>query len=98
MSDDKLWNREYWKVMTSNFMLFFAFYILTPLLPIYLDAQFAADKHMIGIVLSGYVVATLLVRPFSGFIVDTFDRKRVLTLCFSCSSSCLLTTSEPERC
>lgn len=34
MSDDKLWNREYWKVMTSNFMLFFAFYILTPLLPI----------------------------------------------------------------
>ncbi|WP_290430466.1 MFS transporter [Paramuribaculum intestinale] len=82
MSDDKLWNREYWKVMTSNFMLFFAFYILTPLLPIYLDAQFAADKHMIGIVLSGYVVATLLVRPFSGFIVDTFDRKRVLTLCF----------------
>ena len=79
---EKLWNREYWKVMCSNFLLFFAFYILTPLLPIYLDAQFAADKHLIGIVLSGYVVAALLVRPFSGFMVDCFNRKKVLMLCF----------------
>lgn len=78
----RLWNREYVKVMTCNFLLFFAFYLLTPLLPLYLDHQFGADKDLIGVVLSGYVVATLLVRPFSGFVVDTFDRKRVLTLCF----------------
>lgn len=68
--------------MGGNFMMFFSFYLLTPLLPIYLDAEFAADKDMIGFVLSGYVVAALIVRPFSGFIVDTFDRKRVLMLCF----------------
>lgn len=78
----RLWNREYIKVMTCNFLLFFAFYLLTPLLPLYLDEQFDADKDLIGLVLSGYVVATLLVRPFSGFVVDTFNRKRVLTLCF----------------
>lgn len=68
--------------MIGNFMLFFSFYLLTPLLPIYLDAQFKADKDMIGLVLSGYVIAALLVRPFSGFIVDSFDRKKVLMLCF----------------
>ncbi|MDE7413575.1 MAG: MFS transporter [Muribaculaceae bacterium] len=79
---EKLWNANYIKVMISNFMLFFAFYLLTPLLPIYLDHQFKADKDMIGLVLSGYVVATFLVRPFSGFIVDSFDRKKVLMLCF----------------
>lgn len=79
---EKLWNANYWKVMTSNFLLFFAFYILTPLLPLYLDKQFHADKDIIGIVLSGYVIATLLIRPFSGFIVDTFNRKKVLMLCF----------------
>lgn len=77
-----LWNREYIKVMLCNFLLFFAFYLLTPLLPIYLDEQFGADKDTIGLVLSGYVVATLLVRPFSGFVVDSFDRKKVLMLCF----------------
>ena len=79
---DKLWNSDYIKVMTSNFLLFFAFYLLTPLLPIYLDAEFNADKDTIGLVLSGYIVATFLVRPFSGFIVDSFDRKKVLVLCF----------------
>ena len=79
---EKLWNINYWKVMIGNFMLFFSFYLLTPLLPIYLDAEFAADKDMIGIVLSGYVIAALIVRPFSGFIVDTFNRKKVLILCF----------------
>lgn len=79
---ERLWNKEYLKVMTCNFLLFFAFYLLTPLLPLYLDEQFHADKDLIGLVLSGYVIATLLIRPFSGFVVDTFDRKRVLTLCF----------------
>lgn len=79
---ERLWNKEYIKVMTCNFLLFFAFYLLTPLLPLYLDEQFEADKHMIGVVLSGYVVATLLIRPFSGFVVDSFDRKKVLVICF----------------
>lgn len=79
---EKLWNSNYCKAMAGNFMMFFSFYLLTPLLPIYLDAQFHADKDLIGLVLSGYVVAALIVRPFSGFIVDSFDRKKVLMICF----------------
>ena len=82
MAKERLWNRNYLKVMTSNFLLFFAFYLLPPLLPIYLDEQFHAEKDMIGLVLSGYVVATLLIRPFSGFMVDSFNRKTVLVICF----------------
>ncbi len=79
---ERLWNRNYCLAMTGNFMMFFAFYLLTPLLPIYLDTEFEADKDLIGLVLSGYVVAALVVRPFSGFIVDSFDRRKVLMLCF----------------
>ena len=75
---EKLWNKEYVKVMAANFSLFFAFYILTPLLPIYLSAHFGATKDVIGMVLSGYAVAALLFRPFSGYIVDSFNRKKVL--------------------
>ena len=82
LKKEKLWNMNYWKVMFGNFMLFFSFYLLTPLLPIYLDAEFEADKDLIGLVLSGYVIAALVVRPFSGFIVDTFNRKKVLVICF----------------
>lgn len=82
VAESRLWNSNYLKSMAGNFLLYFAFYILTPLLPIYLDAQFHTDKDTIGFVLSGYVLAALLVRPFSGFFVDTFDRRKVLLVCF----------------
>lgn len=85
---EKLWNTQYLKVMLCNFLLFFAFYLLTPLLPLYLFEEFKADKDLIGVVLSGYVIATLIVRPFSGFVVDSFDRKKVLMLCFFCFFIC----------
>ena len=80
---DKLWNHNYIKVMTANFALFFAFYILTPLLPLYLSENFHATKDVIGLVLSGYTITALLFRPFSGYVVDTFPRKTVLMVCYA---------------
>ena len=79
---DRLWNRNYCKVMTANFTLFFAFYVLTPLLPLYLSEHFGATKDVIGLVLSGYTITALLVRPFSGYVVDSFPRKTVLMVSF----------------
>src|SRR5574344_2231502 len=79
---ERLWNRNYIKVMLANFMLYFAFYIITPLLPLYLSETFGTTKDMIGIVLSGYTVAALIFRPVSGYLVDSFSRKTVLLTCF----------------
>jgi len=81
---EKLWNRNYCKVMTANFTLFFAFYVLTPLLPLYLSEHFGATKDVIGLVLSGYTITALLIRPFSGYMVDSFPRKTVLMIAFGC--------------
>ena len=81
MNREKLWNRNYNKVMVTNFTLFFSFYLLAPILPLYLSETFQASKDMIGIVLSGYTVAALLVRPLCGFVVDSFPRKAVLLIC-----------------
>ena len=68
--------------MTANFTLFFAFYVLTPLLPLYLSEHFGATKDVIGLVLSGYTITALLFRPFSGYVVDSFPRKTVLMISF----------------
>ena len=68
--------------MTANFTLFFAFYVLTPLLPLYLSEHFGATKDVIGLVLSGYTITALLIRPFSGYVVDSFPRKTVLMIAF----------------
>ena len=51
MEQEKLWNANYWKVMIANFAMSFAFYLLTPLLPLYLNEHFGATKDLIGFVL-----------------------------------------------
>lgn len=79
---ERLWNANYIKVWVANFMIFFSFMLLTPLLPLYLKETFMADKQMIGIVLSGYTLFALLIRPFGGFFVDSFPRKKVLLICY----------------
>lgn len=81
---ERLWNANYIRVMLTNFSLFFALYLITPLLPIYLTETFSASKDMIGFVLSGYIVMGLLARPLSGYMVDCFPRKRVLLVCLFC--------------
>ena len=68
--------------MAANFTLFFAFYVLTPLLPLFLSEHFGATKDVIGLVLSGYTITALLFRPFSGYVVDSFPRKMVLMVSF----------------
>ena len=86
---EKLWNANYIKVMTTNFLLYFAFYLLTPLLPLYLSETFGATKDVIGIVLSGYTVAALIIRPCSGYVVDGFSRKKVLMVCLTAFATIL---------
>lgn len=82
-SEERLWSANYWKVMTANFSMFFAFYVLAPLLPLYLSSHFGATKDVIGLVLSGYTITAMLVRPFSGYLTDSFPRKTVLMVCFT---------------
>lgn len=77
---EKLWTSNYLKVMFANFSIAFAFYIMAPLLPIYLSETFGSTKDVIGLVLSGYAITALIIRPFGGYIVDSFDRKKVLVL------------------
>jgi len=78
---DKLWNSNYLKVWTLNFIIHFAFTLIVPLLPLYLTDTFGAGKDTVGLVLAGYSIVALIVRPFSGFMVDSFPRKAVLVVC-----------------
>ena len=63
-------------------MLYFSFMVVTPLFPLYLSEVFGATKDETGLVLSGYAITALLIRPFSGFIVDSFPRKLVLLVAY----------------
>lgn len=89
----KLWNANYTKVWLANFMIFFSFMLVMPILPLYLSEQFGAGKHTIGVVLSGYTVMALIARLFSGYIVDTYKRKTVLLISYGLFAGVLLRVS-----
>lgn len=63
--------------------MFFAFYMLLPILPMYLAEQFAVTKSTAGLILSSYTIMALLFRPFAGFMVDSFPRKPLLLICYT---------------
>ena len=77
----KLWNSNYLKIWIGNFLIHFSFTLIVPLLPLYLSETFGANKQTIGICLAGYTLMALIIRPFSGYLVDSFPRRTVLIIC-----------------
>ncbi len=87
--NNKLWTRTFITVAAANFLLFFSFYQLLPILPLYIIEKFQTDNATAGFIISLYTIGALACRPFAGFLVDTFSRKPLyfwtffaFTLCF----------------
>lgn len=78
---EKLWNGNYLRIWMGNFLLNFSFTLIVPLLPLYLSETFGASNDTIGMALAGYTLMALVIRPFSGYVVDNYPRKIVLMLC-----------------
>ena len=81
--EEKLFNRSYIFLCIANFLFFFSFYLLLPVLPFFIQEQFQAGNSVVGAVISCYTLATLVVRPFSGYMMDTFKRKPLYLLALS---------------
>ena len=82
VSKEPLFTNSFRYILAANFLLFFAFYLLLPVLPFYLSEQFSADRSTIGVVLACYTVAALCIRPFSGYLLDAFARKPLYMLSY----------------
>lgn len=76
-NSNSLWTRSFISACIANFLLFFAFYLLVPIFPLYLIEKYNASKTLIGVILSSYTVAALLIRPVAGFVLDMVYRKPV---------------------
>lgn len=84
---ERLFTRSYMFILAANFLLFFGFWLLIPILPFYLKETYSCPEAMLGAILCCYTVSGLCVRPFSGFLMDKFPRKPIYILCyFVCAS------------
>ena len=82
MGKDRLVTSSYCFILAANFLLYFGFWLLTPVLPFYLSEIFHSSNTTIGIVLSCYTISSLCIRPFSGYLLDAFARKPLYLLAY----------------
>ncbi|HVN58274.1 MAG TPA: MFS transporter [Bacteroidales bacterium] len=78
--NERIWNRDYIFLILSNFLMYITYYAILSALPIYLVTELHATKVQVGTVVGAYTVASVLVRPFSGFTLDRFGRRTIFLL------------------
>ena len=82
MNKERLVSPSYCLILAANFLLYFGFYLLMPVLPFYLVESFNISTGSTGAILACYTVAALVIRPFSGYLLDSFQRKPLYLLAF----------------
>ena len=79
-----LWSKNFLLVSAANFLMYMAFYMLLPTLPLYLGEQLMAPASVVGTILSLYTVAAMVTRPFAGFWLDRKERKPLMLIFYLC--------------
>ncbi len=73
----KIWTRPFVLVILVNFLMFTSMYILLPTLPVYAQS-IGGSETVAGMIVGLFTFAAVLVRPFSGNLLDSRGRKTVL--------------------
>ncbi len=84
LPEDKvpLWTRDYILACCANLMMGLAFFELVPVLPLYLTGVLHVSSTWLGWIMSVYVVAAILTRPWFAQKVDTGDRKKIYIIVY----------------
>lgn len=77
--DQKLWNRDFVAVCLSSFFLFMTFYILAVTLPIFVTDTLHGGQQQIGLVMTVFIISTVILRPLTGKWMDEWNRKKIVS-------------------
>lgn len=75
----KIWTKDFVGITVINLLLFFGFQMLSPTMPIYVKSLGGADS-IIGWITGIATIASLIIRPLSGVVLDKLGRKAVLLI------------------
>lgn len=99
MNNDKLWTKDFVTITIISFLTFLAFYVLLAGLPLYLTGALHIGIDKVGLVITLFLLAAILIRPFAGQWVSYFSQKKLLILAsiafFICTCLYPLATNLP---
>ncbi|MGG1314898.1 MFS transporter [Cohnella laeviribosi] len=77
---EKLWSKDFIGVCLSSFFIFITFYSLSATLPAFVTEQLNGDPGQAGWIMTAFIIAAVLMRPFAGRWLDGPKRRIVLLL------------------
>ena len=77
--------------LINNFFLFIVYYALVTILPVYILSELNGTEGQAGLTLTLFMMSAIIVRPFSGKIIEMFGKRKTLLISqfFFCLSSIL---------
>ncbi|QTV05549.1 MFS transporter [Faecalibacter bovis] len=75
--EQKLWNKNFINVCLSSFFIFSNFYLLTATMPIYVKNDLQGSATHISLIVSLYILGTVLLRPFTGKWADQYGKRKI---------------------
>lgn len=78
--DMPLWNRNFLTTCLSSFFIFTNFYLLTATMPMYVKNDLHGSATHISLIVSLYILGTVILRPFTGLWADKYGKRKIVII------------------
>lgn len=75
-----IWTRPFFMALVNNFFIFLVFYSLLTVLPLYVIDELHGTEGEAGLATTIFLLSAIIVRPFSGKIIELLGRKKTLII------------------
>lgn len=75
-----IWTKSFISISLTHFMVFMAFYTLLTTLPVYVINNLKGTEAQGGLIVTVMLAAAILIRPFSGKILEKLGKKKGLII------------------
>lgn len=83
MGRPKIWTKNFLYLCGSNFLIGLMFYMLATVFPLYVQSGMNGNQQQMGLVITIYVIGSVIARIFSGIWVDRFGNKKISIIGFT---------------
>ena len=80
MESNKIFTVRFVSLFLTNMAVFFVFYGLTTILPLYATGILGETDDRASLLTTVFLIAAIIVRPFCGKLLDIFGKKRLLVV------------------
>ena len=76
----RIWTKPFFMALLNNFFVFLVFYSLLTILPVYVIDKLKGTEGEAGLVTTIFLLSAIIVRPFSGKIIELLGKKKTLII------------------